>query len=135
MYSSLYRLCQYESQSPRVVTTNRHFLDPENQIYCPFSRESRRIDFAPEKWGPDAWNFLFTVAAGYSLKPTYSEKIEMRRFLESLRGTLPCSRCRSNFSREVVRLNDEDLASPKTVKTWLENLRVRIKKRKETEGN
>lgn len=134
MYSNLYRLCQYNSQLPSVVTSNRHFLKPGNQIYCNSENNlTSRINFAPESWGSSGWEFLFAAADGYSKNPTYSEKLQMRRLLESLQSILPCEKCRDNFSTEVLNLTDGDLKNNKTVRKWLEDLRVLIKRRNKDE--
>ena len=135
MYSNLYRLCQYNSHLPPVITSNRHFLNPGNPIYCPSNIISSRINFAPKSWGSAAWDFLFAMADGYSKHPTYSEKLQMRRFLESLQSTLPCEKCRDNYSVEILNLTDANLSNNKTVRAWLENLRVLIRKKKEDDSN
>ena len=133
MYASLHNLCHYESNPTRAIVSNRHFLQPSNSIYAEsYIIPPPRTNFLPSFWGPDSWKFLETVAKGYSKNPTYSEKLAMRRFLESLRQCLPCQKCRGNFCKEVETLEDADLKSPEAVFSWLNALRTRIsaKKRK-----
>jgi hypothetical protein len=91
-----------------------------------------RVNFNPRFWGPDAWKFLFSVARGYSARPTYSERTQMRRFLSSLTHCLPCEKCRDNFCSEVLFLESEDLVSPASVEKWLEALRKKIAARNPT---
>ncbi len=131
MYSRLNDLCHYERHHPETIVSNRHFLKPNNPIYgeTEIVIEPRQ-NFLPDFWGPDAWRFLDTVAKGYSKVPTYSERLQMRRFLESLTYCLPCKNCRDNFCKEVVLIEDDDLASPDAVSRWLKNLRRKIAERK-----
>ena len=141
MYTNLHDLCKYNNnrQINQAILSNRHFLRPENSIYREaYEIPQRRVNFLPSFWGPDSWKFLETVAKGYSKDPTYSERLAMRRFLESLQCNLPCSKCRGNFSGEVEMLEDTDLNSPESVLEWLENLKNRISSRKNLarrEGN
>ena len=127
MYSRLNDLCHYERHHPETIISNRHFLKPNNSIYHEIEVVVKpRQDFLPNFWGPDAWRFLDTVAKGYSNFPTYSEKLQMRRFLESLTSCLPCGECRNNFCKEVVLIEDGDLGSPESVEKWLKKLRRKI---------
>lgn len=130
MYSNLYNLCNYSATIPRVITTNTHFLKPESTIYDERMVQISRPDFAPSTWGAGAWDFLFTVARAYPNNPSYSEKLKMRRFLESLDYCLPCSKCRTNFACEVGKLEEKNLVNSNSVVKWLELLRARIRKRK-----
>ena len=131
MYSSLYNLCNSRTHIPRVITTNTHFLKPHALVYGEEERtQCSRLDFAPEMWGAGAWEFLFTVAKAYDPHPSYTQRLQMRRFLESLTYCLPCKKCRCNFSDEVLELEESDLDSPEKVRSWLEKLRIRISKRK-----
>ena len=136
MYSRLNDLCHYERHHPETIVSNRHFLKPNNPIYgeTEIVIEPRQ-NFLPDFWGPDAWRFLDTVAKGYSKVPTYSERLQMRRFLESLTYCLPCKNCRDNFCKEVVLIEDDDLVSPDAVSRWLKNLRRKIAERKHRRGH
>ena len=130
MYSNLYRLCNYSDNRPRVITTNTHFISPSSSIYDERSVNVSRPNFAPSAWGPGAWDFLFTVAKAYPDSPSYSEKLKMRRFLESLDYCLPCEKCRDNFACEVGKLEDRDLQNSRSVILWLKDLRMKIRERK-----
>ena len=130
MYANLHNLCRENPHSGfrrAAITSNRHFLSPNNSIYRDVIVNEPRKNFLPEFWGPDAWKFLETVAKGYSKHPTWWERTQMRRFLESLRMALPCHRCRGNFCNEVESLEDSDLESPKSVQTWLLKIREKIR--------
>ena len=131
MYSRLNDLCHYERHHPETIVSNRHFLKPTNPIYGETEVVIEpRQNFLPDFWGPDAWRFLDTVAKGYSKAPVYSERLQMRRFLESLTHCLPCKNCRDNLCREVILIEDDDLVSPDAVSRWLKNLRRKIAERK-----
>lgn len=135
MYANLHDLCKYNNrQIDQAILSNRHFLRPGNSIYREeYEVHPQRVNFLPSFWGPDSWKFLETVARGYSKDPTYSERLAMRRFLESLQCNLPCAKCRNNFTGEVETLKDTDLNSPESVLEWLKNLRNRISIRKNLE--
>ena len=127
MYAQLDNLCHYTMRRPTTIVSNRHFLKPSNPIYGDNQMViPDRVNFNPGFWGPDAWKFLFSVARGYSARPTYSERTQMRRFLSSLTHCLPCEKCRDNFCSEVLLLESEDLVSPASVEKWLVELREKI---------
>ncbi len=133
MYANLHNLCRENPNSEfrrAAITSNRHFLAPNNSIYRDVIFSEPRQNFLPEFWGPDAWTFLETVAKGYSKHPTWWERTQMRRFLETLRMTLPCQKCRGNFCNEIDNLEDSDLESPESVQNWLSRVRERIRRRK-----
>ena len=116
MYANLDNLCHYTMRTPSTLVSNRHFLKPGNTIYQEKGNSiPERVNLAPGFWGPDSWKFLFSVARGYSNYPTYSERMQMRRFLESLTHCLPCELCRNNFCTEVTLLENEDLMSSNSV--------------------
>jgi len=133
MYANLHNLCRenpHSEFSRAAITSNRHFLSPNNTIYNDVIYAEPRQNFLPEYWGPDAWRFLETVASGYSKNPTWWERTQMRRFLETLRMTLPCEKCRSNFCGEIDELEDSDLQSPESVQSWLSKVREKIRRNK-----
>ena len=132
MYANLNNLCHYNLHRPKTIMSNRHFLKPNNSIY----KENKnyiipaRKNFSPGEWGPGSWIFLESAAKAYPENPTYSQKIKMRRFLESLTECLPCGKCRNNFCKEVTTLEDKDLQSPRTVLRWLMILKRKIADKK-----
>ncbi len=132
-YSTLYQLCQYDSS--RVITTDRHFLPPNDSVYSVGGRSTRmagpRRNMPPGKWGPHAWDFLESVARGYSDSPSLEQRLAMRQFLEKLNFALPCEKCRNNFASEVRALSERDLDSRKSLLTWLMTLRGSIRHKKE----
>ena len=135
MYSRLNDLCHYDRHHPKTIMSNKHFLSPHNPVYG--EREiiiEKRQNFLPNYWGPDAWRFLDTVAKGYSKNPSYTDRLQMRRFLESLTHTLPCSECRDNFCREIILIEEDDLNSPQSIGIWLNKLRKKISDRKNGNG-
>ncbi len=133
MYSNMYNLCNSNAARPRVITTNTHFINPASNIYATSVFRTQRPNYNPGMWGPGAWDFLFTVAKSYPNNPSYSEKLKMRRFLESMDYCLPCKKCRNNFACEIGFLTEGDLTNSQTVINWLNKLRERIKQRKNEE--
>ena len=55
------------------------------------------IDIDPKIWGGPAWIFLQNVAKGYPMNPTPMDKNNYKIMFDSLKNTLPCSKCRSNY--------------------------------------
>lgn len=130
MYSTTYRLCQYDNET--VVTSNRHFLSPSAPIYVGMSNNivNDRLNLKPSYWGPSAWKFLYSVAKGYGDTPSFQDKQKMRDFLSSLGYALPCQECRHNYDVEIKDINDADLESSATLTNWLRELEIEIENNK-----
>ena len=79
----------------------------------------QRQNLPPAQWGPHAWDFLESVAQGYSDQPTVEQRLAMRQFLQNLNFALPCEKCRKNFATEVRLLSERDLDSRDTLLQWL----------------
>ena len=52
----------------------------------------------PSIWGPKAWFFLHSVSFNYPDNPTKNDKVEYKRFFESIQYILPCDNCKEHFS-------------------------------------
>lgn len=55
----------------------------------------------PQVWGKNAWHFIHYVALAYPDNPTEQDKLEYRKFLESLQTVLPCAICAANFRKKM----------------------------------
>ena len=74
-------------------------------------------------WGPPAWVFLHSIAAGYPLDITKDpEKKECtRKFFECLGDTLPCKYCRESYKEFIKKhpINDRVLSGRIELSRWL----------------
>jgi hypothetical protein len=96
------------------------------------AKSGPRRNVPPEAWGGAAWTFLHAAAYAYPQStPSLVQQEAFRALLTSLRHTLPCHDCRSNFRREL-------LESPPTAALeqgadelgkWVNDLRNRVSKR------
>jgi len=57
----------------------------------------------PEVWGPHTWIFLHSISLNYPKCPTRKDKDNMRNFIVSLKGVLPCDNCKENFNSIFLR--------------------------------
>ncbi len=131
-YSNLYKICQNDSCCS-ALTSNRHFLEPNNPIYfCNNLYINERLNLKPSYWGGPAWTFLYSVAEGYGNYPTMEEKREMYKFISSLNTALPCKKCRDNFNNyELPEFDWKYLQNSETLKEWISEMERRVDKRKE----
>lgn len=54
-------------------------------------------------WGPSMWHSLHTISFNYPMSPNRTQKKYYKRFIESLKYTLPCRHCRENFKVNLKR--------------------------------
>ncbi len=134
-YSNLYKICQNNSCCS-ALTSNRHFLEPNNPIYfCNDPYINERLNLKPSYWGRPAWTFLYSVAEGYGNHPTMEEKRQMYNFISSLNTALPCKKCRDNFNNyELSEFNWKYLQNSETLKEWVSEMERRVSERKEYDG-
>ena len=55
-------------------------------------------------WGPSLWHTLHVMSFNYPVKPTKKNKVDYKRFINCLRCTLPCGKCRKNLIFEAQKL-------------------------------
>lgn len=55
-----------------------------------------------ESWGPKAWGLLHIGSFMYPEEPTAHERRSMFNFLHSLSDVIPCSVCRTHFTRSLA---------------------------------
>ena len=131
-YSNLYKICQNDSCCS-ALTSNRHFLEPNNPIYfCNNLYINERLNLKPSYWGGPAWTFLYSVAEGYGNYPTMEEKREMYKFISSLNTALPCK----NAVIILITMNYQNSIGNiyrilKRLKEWISEMERRVEKRKE----
>lgn len=78
------------------------------------------IELDPKIWGKHAWIYLHSCTLGYSDKPTFEEKTDMKNMLIGLRSTLPCDHCRQNYrDKHLTKLTEDILSSKQKLIFWL----------------
>jgi hypothetical protein len=82
----------------------------------------------PSEWGPPAWAFIFSVIDEMDEYPSDTEYYRM--FFESLKGVLPCEKCRYHYSM-YVSMYPPPVWSREATRAWASKLREDIRKRNE----
>lgn len=57
----------------------------------------------PTVWGPKLWFVIHTVALNYPDNPTYEDKRVMEEFLNNLKHTIPCEKCKIHYRQRLQR--------------------------------
>ena len=75
-------------------------------------------------WGPAAWHFLHTMSFNYPVHPTYTDKVNYRNHILSLRNVLPCGKCRANLKENFKKLplRMSDMKNRETFSKYIFNL-------------
>lgn len=55
-------------------------------------------------WGPPMWHVLHTMSFNYPVHPTEKTKKRYFEYIQLLRYTLPCGKCRENLKRNFKKL-------------------------------
>lgn len=84
----------------------------------------------PTEWGPPAWAFIFTIIDEMPEYPADTEPYRM--FFESLKGVLPCEKCRFHYTN-FLELNPPPIWSREATREWATKLRSLIRERNEKE--
>lgn len=81
-------------------------------------------------WGPSLWHTLHVMSFNYPVKPTKKDKKDYKRFINSLRCTLPCGICRKNLKKNLkeMPLRNKDLKNREAFSKWMYNLHERVNK-------
>ena len=53
-------------------------------------------------WGPAAWLYLHTVTRVYPKEPTDEDKANYGAFFRAVAPTLPCPKCRANYTEHLA---------------------------------
>jgi hypothetical protein len=86
----------------------------------------------PSEWGPPAWAFIFSVIDEMEEYPWDTSYYRM--FFESLKGVLPCEKCRNHYI-QYTETNPPPVWSREATRTWAETLRNKIHKEQKHEMN
>lgn len=54
-------------------------------------------------WGPSLWHSLHTMSFNYPNRPTKTQQKYYKRYIESLKYTLPCKHCRDNLKENLKK--------------------------------
>tara|TARA_Y100001970_G_scaffold271891_1_gene367900 strand:+ start:9523 stop:10119 length:597 start_codon:yes stop_codon:yes gene_type:complete len=81
-------------------------------------------------WGPSLWHTLHVMSFNYPVKPTKKNKSDYKRFINCLRCTLPCGKCRKNLKKNLkeLPLRDKDLKNRESFSRWVYNLHELVNK-------
>ena len=81
-------------------------------------------------WGPSLWHTLHVMSFNYPVKPTKKNKADYKRFINCLRCTLPCGKCRKNLKKNLkeVPLKEKDLKNRESFSRWVYNLHELVNK-------
>jgi hypothetical protein len=84
----------------------------------------------PTIWGPPLWKFMHYFTLSYPENPTEDEKDTLVKFFETIGDTIPCEKCRYNFSQhlEKMPITEEILESNVKVVRWLFDLHNEVNK-------
>ena len=81
-------------------------------------------------WGPSLWHTLHVMSFNYPVNPTEKNKRDYKRFINCLRCTLPCGKCRKNLKKNLkeLPLRHKDLKNRETFSRWIFNLHETVNK-------
>ena len=86
-------------------------------------------------WGPSGWEFLHILTFIYPENPSFSDKIKIREFMNSLCFILPCKYCRLSFSKYTNSLPIDDyLDSREKMIEWLYKIHNKVNKKLRIQG-
>lgn len=81
-------------------------------------------------WGPSLWHSLHVISFNYPVKPTNKEKKHYKKFIMSLKHTLPCGICRKNLKMNLKEcpLTQKDLQSRYHFSKWMYDFHEHVNK-------
>ena len=86
-------------------------------------------------WGPSGWEFLHILTFIYPENPTISDKVKMRKMMNSLCFILPCKYCRLSFTKYMKSLPiDGYLDSRDLCIEWLYKIHNKVNKKLRIQG-
>jgi hypothetical protein len=88
-------------------------------------------------WGPSLWHTLHVMSFNYPVKPTKKNMKDYKRFINCLRCTLPCGKCRKNLKKNLkdLPLKDKDLRSRRAFSLWVYKLHELVNKMLKKKSN
>lgn len=86
-------------------------------------------------WGSSGWTFLHTLTFIYPEHPSYSDKVKMENFMNSISYILPCKYCRNSFSKYIKSLPiNEFLDNREKLIEWLYKIHNKVNKKLRSQG-
>ena len=86
-------------------------------------------------WGPSGWTFLHTLTFIYPENPSYSDKVKMQSFMNSIAYILPCKYCRISFTKYSKSLSIVNyLDNREKIVEWLYKIHNKVNKKLRTQG-
>ena len=86
-------------------------------------------------WGPSGWVFLHTLTFIYPESPSYTDKVKMQNFMNSISYILPCKYCRISFTKYSNSLPITDYLDSRTkVIEWLYKIHNKVNKKLRGQG-
>ena len=86
-------------------------------------------------WGSSGWYFLHTLTYIYPTSPSYSDKLKMKNFMNSLSYILPCTYCRDSFLKYTISLPiNEFLVNREKLIEWLYKIHNKVNKKLRSQG-
>ena len=75
-------------------------------------------------WGPPKWHYLHTMSFNYPVNPSREVKMEHKKYIMSLKYTLPCRYCRENLCKnfKVLPLTMARLKNRETFSRYIYEL-------------
>jgi len=95
------------------------------------SSQKKRLNVSTNIWGEPAWMYLHSVALGYPISPSESDKQNYKSFFYHMGITLPCEKCRNNFKKHWRKHPIRNsLSSPDKLFEWTVKLRNDVNRTK-----
>lgn len=93
-----------------------------------------RYNLNIKKWGSAGWIYLMAIALTYPDSPTDKDKDNYKNFFTANQFVIPCPACRQHYATNLQRfpLNDEALASRRSLAAWIHRMRNEVNKLKQT---
>ena len=78
-------------------------------------------------WGPHSWYFLHIVSFHYPINPSKQDKINYKKFYDSIQNILPCKKCNLHYS-QLLKKFPIQLNSRLDLIKWLINIHNEVNK-------
>lgn len=96
-------------------------------------QNKERYNLNIRQWGSSGWIYLMSIALSYPDKPSEKDKENYKTFFTANQFVLPCPSCRQHYATNLQRLplNDDALASRRTLSIWIHSMRNEVNKIKQ----
>lgn len=86
-------------------------------------------------WGPSGWTFLHTLTFIYPKTPSYTDKVTMEKFMNSISYILPCKYCRASFYNYTKSMPITNfLDTREKMIEWLYKIHNKVNKKLRSQG-